>query len=1018
MLSKLTPPFLVNLVPGPLTFSYANLIANILLRVMALAYNYNPLLRKYLKSTQGWINLTIGFRTENHSVHQAIRFKDGKVRALTKIPDNSHVTLIFKDDKALMHMLQSPPSELLNMLLKNKMRAEGNLTYLSLFNFYSTLLVSNKQKKMIEKQKNLEIQKRKKESTSESANTAFTDELSKRKNARLTASAGEDEGVMYLDDPYLAQYSLDDFPRVKEFLDIHFNQKPALCCERPKLLTDYFMANGYFSDNNDSYGSEIKAAESFKYLMENKKPIIRKNDLIAGTTTTKEIGVVIYPDALGPHIWGEMKTSSNRMLNPYTISDETLKTLHNHVFPYWIEKNFREWVRKKYNNPLCQRLDERLAVYVNLKTSTLSHFIPDFPKLLKCGTKGIIDEIKKELDKEPSASTKKPSIKKPSIKKKDTLRAMKICLEGLTTYAKNVAKQAEIDAQNEKDSVRRAELKRIAEICYHVPENPARSLDEALNAFWITFVGLQMENANVGISLGRVDQYFQPYFEADMKKLKSKKKKREYIKKAIEQVGCFLMRFTDHLPMLPDIGNYLFSGASSNQAITLGGITPDGRNAVNDMTYIFLKVSEMLNIRDPNDNARYHPGINSDTYLKRLCEVNYITAAAPSLHNDKAVMAAIEDHNYTQDELNDWAVVGCVEPSIPGKHFGHTNYGFLNIVAALEMALQNGRHPLMDLDVGPKTGEIPKGDFKTFDDFFNAFTDQLKFLIDQSIEYNNLLGEVHSILRPTPFASSLFDGCILSGNDVTKGGAKYNSSGSGCIGLADTTDSLLVIKKLVFDEKKIAFNTIKEAVDDNFEKNPALRAMAMKKVKFFGSGSDEAVDIANRIAKFINDCYGSQCNFRGGKYTAGFWTTSFHVAFGNMTGALPSGRLAGKAFTPGLTPSPNASESILNNMKDVARLDPKNMNNNIAFNVKLVPGMNDSHEQTINHMHSYIKTYFELGGMQLQFNVVSSELLRDAMLHPESYHNLLVRISGYNAYFVTLTKEMQIELIERCEYGM
>ncbi len=747
--------------------------------------------------------------------------------------------------------------------------------------------------------------------------------------------------------------------------------------------------------------------------MENKKPIIRRNDLVAGTSTTKEIGVILYPDAHAALLWGELKSAADRRLNPYTISDETVQILHGHVLPYWMDKNFREWVRKQYGNPLSQQLDERFAVYFLFKIAALSHTILDFPKLLRIGTTGLMREIDDELKRDAGASRQK----------KETLAAMKICLEGVTGYAKNLSKQAALLAGEEGDPVRKAELLRLSAICDRVPENPARTLDEAINAIWIGWVALHMENTNAGLSLGRMDQWLQPYFVSDMKKLTTEREKTEYIKKAIELVGCFYMRCTDHLPLVPDIGNYLFGGSSSDQAITLGGITPDGKDAVNDMTYIFLKVTEILAIRDPNVNARFTPGENSDTYLKRLCEVNLITTATPSMHNDHAVMKSLEELNYRPEDLRDWSATGCVEPTISGKHMGHTNCMMMNMVAALEMALNNGRHPLMRWDVGPQTGRIyddgtngGNGDFKTFQDFFEAFKTQFKFLIDQSVEYNNMLGEAHSIIRPTPLLSSLISGCITGGKDATRGGAKYNSSGSACIGLADVTDSLMVVKKLVYDDKKVTFTKLKEAIDGNFGNDPSLHATVTKKVKLFGSGSPEAVQIANSVTAFAHDTYFAHKNFRGGRYTAGFWSMANHVAFGTLAGALPSGRLAGKAFTPGLTPSPNASNNILDNIRDVAQLDPKKMNNNIAFNVKIVPAMAHSHEKTVEIMRSLVKTYFDLGGMQMQLNVVNSDMLRDAMYHPEDYQNLLVRISGYNAYFVTLNKDMQRELIERAEY--
>jgi formate C-acetyltransferase len=342
----------------------------------------------------------------------------------------------------------------------------------------------------------------------------------------------------------------------------------------------------------------------------------------------------------------------------------------------------------------------------------------------------------------------------------------------------------------------------------------------------------------------------------------------------------------------------------------------------------------------------------------------------------------------------------------------------MNMVAALEMALNNGTHPLMKWKVGPATGEIAADDFKDFESFYRAFLEQFKFLIDQSIQLNNLLGEAHTQIRPTPFLSSLIDGCIAKGKDVTWGGSKYNSSGAACIGLADVTDSLMAIKTLVFDEKRMTFMQLKAAIDANYGNDPMLHELILKKVPRFGSGSTEALALANRITKFTHDYYGSHTNFRGGKYTAGFWSMSNHVAFGSLSGALPSGKLAGKAFTPGLTPSPIASKNLLDNIRDVARLDPKSLNNNIAFNVKVVPSAHDSHQKTVENIFSYVKTYFDLGGMQMQLNVVTSAMLRDAMAHPEEYRNLIVRISGYNAYFVTLNRDLQIELIERAEYGI
>lgn len=983
--------------------SFTDFFLKQLLRLMATNFNWRPSKQQFLKSDLGWVDAVIGIRTRNYSIALTLEIKNGKARVLSHIPENTDAVFILENDRSARKILKDA-SAMMMMMLQNELLIEGNLNYPLLFGYYISLFTG--MPKGV-KQRN----------TQGRPDTAFLKDLATRKQGTLTCTQKQVH-VTHLSDPFLSQYGLADFPRVARFLDRHFTVKPEICPERPKILTDWFKANGFETTAAGMpWVPELRQGQAFKYLMENKKPIIRENDLIAGTTTSKEIGVVVYPDSSGTTIWSELNTVSHRKLNAYAISDETRQILHGQVFPFWLKnRNFREWVREKYKNPICQQLDERFAVYFLWKTVALSHTIPDFPKILSRGTRAIIREIRDAMEKQAPAND--PPGGNAVEHKNLTRQAMIHSLEGITAYAKNLSRQAGLDAAAQSDPTRKQELLRLQEICKRVPELACASLDEAVNAIWITWIGMHMENTNAGLSLGRLDLWLQPYFEMDMARLDTTQEKEGYIQQAIELIGCFYMRCTDHLPLVADIGNYLFGGSSSDQAITLGGQKPDGTDAVCDMTYIFLKVTEMLSLRDPNVNARYTPGVNSDTYLKRLCEVNLVTAATPSLHNDEAVMASLAEFNYKIQDLRDWSATGCVEPTLSGKHISHTNCMMMNMVAALEMALNNGTHPLMKWKIGPDTGSIDAGDFKNFESVFQAFLTQFEFLIQQSVQLNNMLGEAHTQIRPTPFLSSLIDGCIPKGQDVTRGGAKYNSSGAACIGLVDVTDSLMAIKTLVFDRQSFTLAQLKTAIDTNFANDPILHEQILRKVPRFGSGNQAALALANRITKFTHDCYGSHTNFRGGKYTAGFWSMSNHVAFGSLSGALPSGRLSGKAFTPGLTPSSMASNNLLDNIRDVAGLDPKNMNNNIAFNVKIVPSSHDSHEKTVENIYSYVKTYFTLGGMQMQLNIVTSKTLRDAMAHPEEYRNLIVRISGYNAYFVTLNRDLQMELIERAEFGI
>jgi len=442
------------------------------------------------------------------------------------------------------------------------------------------------------------------------------------------------------------------------------------------------------------------------------------------------------------------------------------------------------------------------------------------------------------------------------------------------------------------------------------------------------------------------------------------------------------------------------------------------------MTFIVLKSSEMLCIQDPNLHGRYYPGLNTREYLDRLCEVNCNNVGLPIIQNDKTMIECLVHEGIPIEDARDWAASGCVEPDIIGKHFGHTNCMCTNSVAPLEMALHNGVHPLIGKQIGPKTGEVSA--FKTFDDFVAAYKEQLKYVMEQSVIINNLFGETHKMIHPSPLLSAMFEGPMQSGKDVVWGGATYNSSGVAMISISDVIDSLLVIKELVYDKKEVTFARLMEAVDANFEGDENQKLWTrINQVQKFGSnsggGADEKSDgvkIAQDVMDFIYDYYISQDNYRGGKYWVGYWSISMHVGFGRLSGALPSGRMKGKAFTPGLTPSPHSQGALMDNIYDVAALDHIKMTNNIAFNVKLVPHPGDSQEETINQFSSYVHSYMEMGGMQWQGNVCTSETLRNAQKNPEDYKWLIVRISGYNAYFVQCHPELQQELIERTEFAM
>jgi len=981
-----------------------------ILRFMSLSFRFNPSFKENLVipeefGRKRFLNAIFLFRTRDHAVKIAAVFENGKMRVKKNIDQNPDLTFIFKSPYYMRALFSvNAPADPLLMMLEQNLEVEGNLIYLAWFGHVSKELTMGKKKKRKLRRANHMF---------EPKGTPLEQIISNKPFSQGELQSTPHDGVKILEEPFLSDYSLSDFPRLYQAREALYQTPAEICTERASLITEYFLEEGFFRDRRGKdRNPALRQAEALNYILTNRKAIIREDDLLAGTTTTKNVGVLLFPEFGGATMWPELLTIDERRLNPYRICSEDIEILNNTVFPFWMDKNIMEYTRHKNGNPLCQQFDEKWVLYFSWKPYAVSHTIPDFPAILQ---KGLLDIMREAAQKEQESD---------SAAKRDFYRAMQIAQQGVLNYADNLALEAEqkIEEGHKKGTLtetRHRELENMALVCRQVPAHPARNLQEAVNSIWICWIALHMENMNAGLSLGLLDRWLQPYLMQEMQQAQTKTEEKEIIEKAVELIGCFYLKCSDHLPLVPDIANRLFGGSSSDQALTLGGVERNGESAVSDMTYIFLKATEMLSLREPNMNARFHPSVNSREYLRRLVEVNTITTATPSLHNDASVLSALENQGFTPEDAREWGATGCVEPTSCGRHMGHTNCMLLNTVAPLEMALNNGVHPLTGQQLGPATGDPRENSsFPTFADFKEAYLKQLSFLIENAISYNNMLGISHQYLHPTPLLSSFFQGPLEKGKDVIDGGAIYNTSGAALVSITDVIDSLIAIKKLVYAEKSVDWGALLEALHNNFAGSESLHQYILHKIPKFGSYDMETQELAQELIDFIYDEYQRHQNYRGGPYTSGFWSMSNHVAFGTLSGALPSGREKGKSFTPGITPSPGAEEDLLAGVHSIAGLNPVKMPNNIAFNVKIAPGSGDSHHKFVDRVAAYAGTYFDMGGMQMQFNMVTTETLRKAVDNPEDYSWLLVRISGYNAYFVELNSDMQAELIERNEHNL
>jgi formate C-acetyltransferase len=968
------------------------------LKLLGLLFRLSGTLRREIDNEDtGFVfNAKYQFKTRDDQVNIFAIFSDGKMRSGFGAIDDPDVTIYYQDKETLAKIYSKSPEESLDYLLTNEMSYTGNISYLMKFSYLGGLIRPGK----------------KRDHQGPENRTACPagdiDRGGKRRKYQNEILGKKTDQVRELEDPYLARYSIDDFPRLKDLKNRRFSLKPAICTERARLLTEYHKAHGFECDpDGNPIDPGLRQAGAVKYILTHKRPIIHDRHLLAGSTTSKEAGVPVYPEFIGTLIWPELRTIADRKLNPNDISREDIEILNHEVFPYWMDRNVREYCRRQNGNPVSQQLEERFVLYFMMKNNAISHTIPNFGKVIDEGLESTRDRARQLEEQSRSAD------------KRNFYRSVSTALDGALEYARNLSREAlriagGLDPESPGAAERIVELKEISRLCAKVPARPAESVHEAIMAIWVSFVCLHAENANSALSIGRLDQLLQPLFLKDIEKASGPAEKEEVIRKTIELVGSLFLRCNDHDPLVPDVGNKLFGGSSSDDTVTVGGVDREGRNAVCDMTYIVLKVAEMLCFQDPNLNARFYPGVNSREYLRRLCEVNINMAASPIIHNDRAMIESLVNQGIPIEDARDWGATGCVEPTVVGRHYGHTNCMLLNMVAPLEMALNNGRHPIIGEQIGPETGD-PSTAFNTYEDLLAAYKTQLKFLADKSIEINNFLGRAHQYLHPTPLLSAMIEGAMDSGRDIIRGGARYNSSGVALVSITDVIDSLAAIKKLVYENKEVDFKTLLSSLENDFSGHEVLLAK-LKKAPKFGSGDDETGGIAQNLIDFCYDIYQSRENYRGGRYWPGYWSISYHVGFGMLSGALPSGRKKGKAFTPGLTPAPGATEKLNHCINSVASLDHLKMPNNIAFNVKIGPHGGHSHGRTLDYFTSYLLGYFQLGGMQWQFNVITTDMMKDAMKNPDDYRWLLVRISGYNAYFTQLNKNMQMELIERTEY--
>jgi len=631
-------------------------------------------------------------------------------------------------------------------------------------------------------------------------------------------------------------------------------------------------------------------------------------------------------------------------------------------------------------------------------------FAPGYEKIvLPRGFQGIKAEAEKNMRKfSPDREEERARY--------DYLKAMAICYEGMSILCRRYAFQAKELAEKEENRQRKAELEQICMVCEWLAANPPRTFHEALQLLWFVQVGLYIEANAPSYSPGRFDQYMYPYLKQDLASGRLTKEQ------AQELLDCLWIKLSENTWLHSKDSAKFFAGYMPFQNLSVGGMTVDGKDGTNDLSLMCIQASINTRLYQPSLSARFHEG-TPQHFKQKAAELISLGGGFPACHNDHTTIQMLLNKGVSLEDARDYAMVGCVEPNSAGGTMaqwsdgGHYNFG-----SAMEFALSNGYHHLSSKHLGIKTGDPLT--FTGYEQLFDAVKQQIAYCIKHDAIANWVMEEAHEKMLPLPFGSATVADCIAQGEDMITGGARYNA-GPALIGtgIADISNSLAAVKKLVFEEKRLSMQELLEAINTNFENYEPLRIMLLNEAPKYGNDDDYVDGIASEIADFVAGEVEKYSSRKGCKLISGLYPVSSHVPHGMVVWALPSGRKAEMPLADGCSPSQGTDvKGPTAVIKSVSKLDHTRHTAGTLFNMKFSPAALKG-ESGMSNLIALIDTYFELGGYHIQFNVVSSQALKEAQQKPAEHSSLMVRVAGYSAYFVELCKEIQDDIIARTEHA-
>jgi len=782
--------------------------------------------------------------------------------------------------------------------------------------------------------------------------------------------------------------------RVARLRQRSLDTAPSVSTERAELMTSFYK------DNEGKFSVPVLRAMSFKHLCEHKTIYIGEDELIVGERGPRPRATPTYPE-LTCHSLEDLKILDGREKTSYSVSPESMTVYEEKVIPYWRDRSMRDRIFREMSDEWIDAYEAGIFTEF-MEQRAPGHTVAD-GKIYRKGMLDFKEDIAKSLEaldfhNDPHATNKR-----------EQLQAMEIAAEAVIIFAERHADLAAQMAEKETDPSRQKELMRIAEVCRRVPARAPGDFWEALQMYWFCHLAVITElNGWDSFNPGHLDQHLYPFYAEG---LKDGTLTKETAKELIE---CWWVKFNNH-PAPPKVGvTAAESGTYTDFAnINIGGMTRDGSDAVNELSYLLLDIIDDMHILQPSTNVQICSR-TPDRFLKAAGRVIRQGYGFPSVFNADAVVSELLRQGKTVADAREGGTSGCVETGAFGKE-AYILTGYFNLVKLLELALNDGMDPRTGRQLGLKTGDPTM--FTSFDDLFDAWHRQMRHFIDIKIEGNQIIERVYAAYAPAPFLSILVDDCIANGKDYNDGGARYNTNYIQGVGIGSLTDSFAAIKRHVFEEQTLTMGELLEAVCCDFQDRDRLRSVLVNKSPKYGNDDHAADSIMCRCFETFFDAVEGRPNTKGGVYHINMLPTTCHVYFGSVTGATPDGRKAWMPLSEGISPVQGADRhgptAVL---KSAGKMDHTKTGGtllNQKFARPVLAGDNG-----IAKFTDLIRTYFRLGGHHIQFNVLDAQTLRNAQENPEEHRNLIVRVAGYSDYFVDLSRTLQDEIISRTEHDV